>query len=135
MLCQWKEKMIDLLKKNVNPEFIIVYGSQITGQIHENSDLDIAYYSNQLLSAYEMFLLRGELAEHLQIEVDLVNIKEVDTVFAAQIFSKGEVVHMKDRNVFIRERMKALSMYATLNEQRRTVLQAIEERGTIYGSQ
>ncbi|WP_337991947.1 hypothetical protein [Lysinibacillus sp. JNUCC 51] len=54
-------------------------------------------------------------------------------MFAAQIFSSGMVIDCQDENAFVKERMKALSMYVTLNEQRAGILKAIEERGSVYG--
>lgn len=54
-------------------------------------------------------------------------------MFAAQIFSSGIVIDCKDENTFVKERMKALSMYVTLNEQRAEILKAIEDRGSVYG--
>lgn len=66
------------------------------------------------------------------IEIDLVDLKQIDTVFAAQIFFTGELIYCSDENVFIRERMKIYSMYVTLNEQRAEILDAIEKRGNVF---
>ena len=65
--------------------------------------------------------------------MDLIDIKKIDTVFAAQIFSTGVLLACADQSEFIKQRMKALSMYASLNEQRAEILRSIEERGSIYG--
>lgn len=48
-------------------------------------------------------------------EVDLVDIKQLDTVFTIQIFSQGVPIYIQDENEFTRQKMRAYSMYATLN--------------------
>lgn len=129
----WQKVVVEKLALAVNPAFVIVFGSYAQGSAREDSDLDIAYFAERQLSAYERFLLAGEIAQSCNVDVDLVDILTVDTVFAAQIFSSGIVIDCKDENTFVKERMKALSMYVTLNEQRAEILKAIEERGSVYG--
>lgn len=129
----WEKVVVEKLALAVNPAFVIVFGSYAQGSAREDSDLDIAYFAEKQLSAYDRFILAGEIAQSCNVDVDLVDIKTVDTVFAAQIFSRGNVIDCKDENTFVKERMKALSMYVTLNEQRAEILKAIEERGSVYG--
>ncbi|MFJ7733512.1 nucleotidyltransferase domain-containing protein [Lysinibacillus sp. NPDC097231] len=129
----WQKVVVEKLASAVNPAFVIVFGSYAQGLARGDSDLDIAYFAEKQLPAYERFLLAGEIASSCNVDVDLVDIKTVDTVFAAQIFSSGIVIDLQDENTFVKERMKALSMYVTLNEQRAETLKAIEERGSVYG--
>lgn len=129
----WKQIVIKALNKSVQPAFILVFGSYADGTVREDSDLDLAYYSHKTLNTYERFILAGEIADQCNIDIDLIDIRQVDTVFAAQIFSSGEVIACADEDTFIKERMKALSMYVALNEQREEVLHSIKERGSVYG--
>ncbi|KAA0955963.1 nucleotidyltransferase domain-containing protein [Sporosarcina sp. ANT_H38] len=125
--------IIEVLNEHVDPSFILLFGSYVKGLAREDSDIDIAYFSETTLTNYERFLVAGDLAEKCQIDVDLVDIKQVDTVFAVQIFSTGVLMDCADENEYIKQRMKAYSMYVTLNEQRIEILQGIEERGSIFG--
>lgn len=129
----WKLAVQEILLERLQPAFIIVFGSNAKDTARVDSDLDLAYYSEKQLTNYERFLVAGDIAEVCNVEVDLVDIRQIDTVFAAQIFSTGEILDCVNENVFIKERMKALSMYATLNEQRANILQSIKERGSVYG--
>lgn len=133
----FKKKIKQLIKETLNetlqPIIVIVFGSYAKGIAGEDSDLDIAYYSDKELSDYNRFLLAGELSDKCKVEVDLVDLKKADTVFAAQIYSTGELLYTTDEAIFYRERIKAYSMYATLNEQRAEILKGIKERGSIYG--
>ncbi|WP_100010225.1 type VII toxin-antitoxin system MntA family adenylyltransferase antitoxin [Lentibacillus sediminis] len=130
---EWEQLIKNTLDEALQPLFVVVFGSYAKGNARNDSDLDLAYYSEKTLTSYQRFLLAGDLSEKCNVEVDLVNLREVDTVFAAQIFSTGELLYCTDENVFIRERMKAYSMYAKLNEERAEILLGIEKRGTILG--
>lgn len=123
----------DTLIKKVNPVFIIVFGSYAKNSTHKNSDIDIAYYSeDQTLSTYEIFQLAQELADILKIEVDLINIRTASTVFKAQIYTTGTIIYSTNDILIKNLQMTALSMYAKLNEERENILKKIGESGTIY---
>src|SRR5690606_1453075 len=124
-----KEQLIEKVKQEVDPAFIILFGSFAKDMVREESDIDLAYFSNKQLSSYERFLLSNELALIGEREVDLVDIKSIDTVFTMQIFAHGIPIYIEDENEFIRQRMRAFSMYATLNEQRARIINDIKARG------
>ncbi|MFJ7931615.1 nucleotidyltransferase domain-containing protein [Peribacillus sp. NPDC096448] len=123
----------DTLIKKIDPVFIIIFGSYAKNSIHKDSDIDIAFYSeNQSLTTYEVFQLSQELADILKIEVDLVNIRIASTVFKAQIYTTGTIIYSVNDTLLKNLQMTALSMYAKLNEEREHILKKIGESGTIY---
>ncbi|WP_339173165.1 nucleotidyltransferase domain-containing protein [Solibacillus sp. FSL R5-0691] len=130
-----EKQLINLIQTKINPDFIILFGSFAKGTNRDDSDIDLAYFSKEQLSSYERFLLAGELAEMAGREVDLVDIKQLDTVFTIQIFSQGVPIYIQDENEFTRQKMRAYSMYATLNEQRAAVIESIKERGSVFGDE
>ena len=130
-----ENQLINLIQTKINPDFIILFGSFAKGTNRDDSDIDLAYFSKEQLSSYERFLLASELAEMAGREVDLVDIKQLDTVFTIQIFSQGVPIYIQDENEFTRQKMRAYSMYATLNEQRAAVIESIKERGSVFGDE
>lgn len=86
-----------------------------------------------LINSIDRFTLAGDLAAIAGREVDLIDIKQIDTVFAMQIFEQGIPIHIRNENEFIRQRMRAYSMYATLNEQRAPIIASIKKRGSVFG--
>lgn len=130
-----QNKLIETIKQHVNPDFIILFGSFAKGTTHDESDIDLAYFSTQPLSSYERFLLAGDLASIANREVDLVDLKQIDTVFTMQIFEHGIPIYIRDENEFIRQKMRAYSMYATLSEQRAPIIEAIKKRGSVFGDE
>lgn len=128
-----KETLVQKLAEVLKPDFILLFGSFAQNREREDSDLDLAYYSSRKLTDYERFLLSGELADLCGRDVDLVDLNEVDTIFAAQIFSTGILLSCQNESEFIKQRMKVYSMYVTLNEQRAEILENIKNRGSVFG--
>jgi uncharacterized protein len=123
----------EFLLNKMEISFIIVFGSYAKGLTHANSDIDIAFYSEDLRhTSYDLFLMAQELADLLKMEVDLVNLKTASTVFKSQIFTTGHVIYSKDDTLLQKQQMIALSMYAKLNEERAEILKNIGESGCIY---
>lgn len=127
--------LVDKIVQKVNPSFILLFGSYAKGTSHGKSDIDLAYISSKKLSSYERFILASELAGLVGREVDLVDIGIIDTVFTMQIFEQGIPIYMEDENEFVRQKMRAYSMYAVLSEQRASVIEAINERGSVLGDE
>ena len=130
-----EKQLIETIQKKLNPDFIILFGSFAKGTSRIDSDIDLAYFSKEQLSSYERFLLANELAEIARREVDLINLKQIDTVFTMQIFSQGIPISIQDENEYTRQKMRAFSMYATLSEQRASVIESIKERGSVFGDE
>ncbi|GED18300.1 type VII toxin-antitoxin system MntA family adenylyltransferase antitoxin [Kurthia gibsonii] len=130
-----KKQLIKVIQNKINPAFIILFGSFAKGTNRIDSDIDLAFFSKEQLSSYERFLLASELAEIADREVDLVDLKQIDTVFTMQIFSQGIPIYIQDENEFTRQKMRAYSMYATLSEQRAGVIESIKERGSVFGDE
>lgn len=130
-----KKQLIKVIQNKINPAFIVLFGSFAKGTNRIDSDIDLAFFSKEQLSSYERFLLASELAEITGREVDLVDLKQIDTVFTMQIFSQGIPIYIQDENEFTRQKMRAYSMYATLSEQRASVIESIKERGSVFGDE
>lgn len=130
-----KNHLVDKIVQELNPDFIILFGSFAKGTIHAESDIDLAYFSDKQLSSYERFILASELAELANHDVDLVDIKQIDTVFTMQIFKQGIPIYIECENEFTRQKMRAYSMYATLSEQRAPIIDAIKDRGSVFGDE
>ena len=133
MKAEWFQLIQDFLTNKVKPSFIIVFGSYAKGVSRQNSDIDIAFYSEDtVLSSYDLFIIAQESADLLKIEVDLIDLRKASTVLKAQIFTTGKVIYADDELLLKKQQMTALKMYAELNEQRKVILNRIEESGSVY---
>lgn len=129
---EMQTQIINHLLVEIDPAFIILFGSYAKGTNRQDSDIDLAYFSERQLSSYERFILANDLAELIGLEVDLIDVKQIDTVFTMQIFSEGVPIFIQSQNEYTRQKMRAYSMYVTLSEQRANIIEAIKERGSVY---
>jgi uncharacterized protein len=127
-------KVMDLLKERLKPIIIYVFGSYAAGELREDSDIDIAFISDENLATYEVFMLAQEIADMLGREVDLVDLKNSSTVFKVEVVGKGTILFCSDEVRKVEFQMRALKDYAILNEDRQVVLDAIKKRGSVYGT-
>ncbi|AST07453.1 DNA polymerase subunit beta [Anoxybacillus flavithermus] len=125
--------IVETLKDAVSPSIIYLFGSAATGHIRHDSDIDIAFLSDkQSLNHYERFMLAQQLAERLQRDVDLIDLKQASTVFQAQIVSSGKIIYCANERKKEAYEWKVLKMYAKLNEERAEILRNIAESGSVY---
>lgn len=127
-------KVLELLKEQLKPVIIYVFGSYAYGELRADSDIDIAFLSDEDLSAYEVFIVAQEIADILDRDVDLVDLKQASTVFKAQIVGKGKIIFCSDESRKTIFQMMAFKEYAMLNEDRAVILESIKKRGSVYGN-
>lgn len=130
-----KNLLVEKIVEKLNPAFILLFGSCAKGTARAESDIDLAYFGGNELSSYERFIFTSELADLTGCEVDLVDLKTVDTVFTMQIFEQGIPLYIQDENELTRQKIRAYSMYATLSEQRASIIEEIMERGSVFGDE
>lgn len=127
------ESIKSQLVQAIDPFLIMIFGSYAKGNTREDSDIDIAFFSNQKFNEYEVFTVAQQLADKLGREVDLIDINKASTVFKAQIIGTGKVIYCSDETQRMNFMMRALKEYALLNEERAVILEKIKERGKVYG--
>ena len=127
-----RQQLVQTINERVHAHFIILFGSGATGNMTDDSDLDIAYLSDHTLSAYDRFLLAGRLARLAGCEVDFVDIKQIDPILTMQIFTDGLVIDCQNPNELTRQQMRAYSMYAAFSEERAPIVQSIKDQGSVF---
>lgn len=130
---EFKEKIVDFLLKEFNPKFIYLFGSFARGEGKEDSDVDLAIYTDEVISPYDLFIVASDLSFEIKRDVQIVHLKDISTVFSAQIVGTRVVLYCRDQQEMVNYNMRAFKNYAKLNEERQIVLAAIERDGKIYG--
>jgi uncharacterized protein len=125
-------EIVNFLTKEVSPYLIYIFGSTVKGTSNNNSDIDTAYLSDQDFNGYEIFMLAQKLAEIINIDVDLINLNKASTVFQGQIVSTGKAIYCLDNKIRMDYEMKSLKMYAKLSEERKHIIDKIQESGTVF---
>jgi len=127
-------KIKDILVSNINPYLIYLFGSSVNGAFREDSDIDIAFLSDNELSDYEVFMIAQEIAGVFNRDIDLIDLSKASTVFKAQIVGTGKVIYCSDDTRRMYFEMRSFKEYALLNEEREVILRSIKERGSVYGN-
>ena len=132
--------MIERINKLVTsfyPDIQAVYlfGSYGTEYERPDSDVDIALLFDVHQAGIIKDLLFSEcsmaLAAALKKDVDLINLRRVNTVLQHEIVQGGRVILIQDEYAKDLFEMLVLSAYQKLNEERAEILQEIQRSGRI----
>ena len=127
------DTIISILQNNIDElKAVYIFGSYADGTAAVNSDIDIAYLSNNRLSAVEKWNLSNTIAGILRKDIDLVDIFTANTILAYQIVSKGLRVYGSGYDVDNFE-TKVYSFYLRFSEERKSILDGIfEKKRSVY---
>jgi len=83
---------------------LMLFGSQVTGKTHKESDFDVAYLADKKLSFEDEGRIIIEIAKIIGVRderlVNLCNIKESGALLLKEIFDRHQVLFCADRNVY-----------------------------------
>ncbi|HMD99720.1 MAG TPA: nucleotidyltransferase domain-containing protein [Terriglobia bacterium] len=115
---------------------IYLFGTHGTGDAWPDSDVDIALLLPPEHSRPQPHLMltpcHDALADALGKPVDLLNVREVSTVFQKEIVHSGRRLYCTDENAVAEFEMLTLSHYQKLNEERKAILDSFEATGRAY---
>jgi len=112
---------------------IYLFGSAVTGELRPDSDIDLAVLGPTPLPTTRLWSLAQSLAVIAGRDVDLIDLQSASTVMRAQVVSTGERMFCANEPACDEFEDRVYSDYARLNEERRHILDDINERGRIYG--
>ncbi len=114
-------------------EAIYLFGSAASGQMHANSDIDLAVYAAQRFDRLSLWNVSRKLTVITGRDVDLIDLRSASGVLRMQVVSGGERIFCK--NIMACEQFEdvVFSDYARLNEERAGILADIRQRGSVYG--
>ncbi len=128
-----KQDIIETLKQAIPIlQAVYVFGSRQDGTATTQSDIDIAYLSDETLGAVARWEIAQNLASVLSYDVDLVDLRQTDTIFRYQIISKGTRIYGEGYEVESFETL-AYSFYLRFQEERRPIVEAIIKRQSVSG--
>ncbi len=113
---------------------VYFFGSSITRDFTDTSDVDIAILAkhDSPIDAIHLWEVRHVLADILNREVDLVDLRKANTVFQAEIISTGLRVYCSEEYTVEFFETMIYSMYGELNENRREILETIQKDKRVY---
>lgn len=129
------EKSLTQAVLQVMPRLKLLYlfGSFATETETSESDIDLAFYSEEALEPEAVYDLAQTLAVSLRRDVDLVNLAYAPTVLQMQIVNSGRLLFCEDKAFADAFEGRILSMYLRFQEERKAILSEIQRRGSVYG--
>ena len=129
----WKAVAAWVDAEGIAPVVLYLHGSRGTDWQRAESDWDFAVLCDQPLAWTQRMSLLDGISRALDgSTIDLADLRQCDTVFAAHLVSEGEAIYIGDEAARQRFEMLALAKYARLNEERHDILNDIRQRGTVY---
>lgn len=105
---------------------VYLFGSMADGEAWPESDVDIAVLLPPMEAKQAGTLLFSpcafELADQLGREVDLLNLRQLSTVFQMQVIAANRLLYAADQVEAEEFEMLVLSFYQKLNEERAEIL-------------
>lgn len=125
-----------ILKDFPATQAIYLFGSYARGEQRADSDVDMAVLlpMDIALAARDLRLSDTalRLSKQLRVDVDLVNLRLVSTVFQNQIIHSGKLLFSGDERARQEFEMLSLSFYIKLNEERAGILRQFRETKRAY---
>jgi len=125
-----------ILTDHPDTQAIYLFGSWGTDDEWPTSDVDIAILLPPEKARREKLLaispLRSKLAKLLRKEVDLLNLRQVSTVFQKEIIMADRRIYCADEYAADEFEMLTISFYQKLNEERAGILEEGLRSGKFY---
>ncbi|PIS34974.1 MAG: hypothetical protein COT36_04875 [Parcubacteria group bacterium CG08_land_8_20_14_0_20_38_56] len=87
---------IEEMAKKYNLNFMVVFGSRISGLVHKKSDVDLAYSAKRPLDYQKEYELICELRRVLnlepKVEIELVNLDNAPPLLSKEVAFKGKLL-------------------------------------------
>jgi uncharacterized protein len=135
------EKAEDIIREIVLRHYpdvqgVYIFGSYGTEDEWPDSDVDIALLLPHEQAKREKNIIlstcRFEMEDALHKEVDLLNVREVSTVFQKEIIAGRRLIYCADRYAVDEFEMLVISYYQKLNEERKEILDSFYSTGRAY---
>jgi uncharacterized protein len=123
-------------KHHPKVEAIYLFGTFGTAMERPDSDLDLALLlppaEAKKKKTLAFSVCRDELESLTRRSVDLINLREINTVFQNEIITEGRPIYVADETETDAFEMKVMSAYQKLNEERAGILKDIEATGRVF---
>ena len=107
-----KEKAAEFAKKS-DLDLLVLFGSQVSGKTHKNSDYDFGFISAQPKSFEEQVRMEFELSEILKIgKIDLVDLKKAPPLLMKNAALNSVLFYQKKSTLYATFKIYALKLFA-----------------------
>lgn len=106
------KKEFPVIARELNIKLALLFGSQVTGKIHKESDVDIAVLTENSISPMELAQLAFAISEKLKIEkIELVDLRCASPFLLKQIASKSILLYEAEQGMCNDFRVYSYKLY------------------------
>jgi predicted nucleotidyltransferase len=117
-----KNRLFNLIKEFFkNEEAVYIFGSYAKDNFNKNSDIDIAVVFKNKKTPLDVFKFQEELSLILKKDVDLVDLENVNTVFAYEIINNSIKLKTSKKAESLENRI--WWNYLTLQDDRKEIIE------------
>lgn len=104
---------IKKLAEKYGLDLVMLFGSQVTGKTHKESDFDFAFMADKYISPRETAEITFELTIELKIgkNIELVNMKNAPSLLLKQVAMKSILMYEKTPHLYNLFRIYAIKRY------------------------
>ncbi len=126
--------IIKEVEKNIpGIQGVYLFGSFVSGNVNEDSDIDIAILSEKKLSLEMQLHLAFVLGDALHRDVDLVELRYVNTIFQEEILKTSKRIATYNKSVCDTYEDYIYCSAMDFREFRKPHVDEILSRGSVYG--
>ena len=130
-----KQIITTILKHFPDTQAIYLFGTFGTEFERPDSDIDIALLLPVLTAKTTDSMVFNKCGSDLEScfngDVDLINLRQANTVFQHEVIHNGQILFNADKSVVDTFEMLTMSFYQKLNDERRPVIQHIINTKTV----
>lgn len=106
---------------------IYLFGSYAENRVTRESDIDVAFLTLEKIDSVQKWRIQEKLASQLNMDVDLVDIKDASVILRTEIVENGIRIYTGDSFQCDNFDVTTYSLYTDLNESRIHILNDIKE--------
>jgi predicted nucleotidyltransferase len=88
---------LESIAKRYGLRLIVLFGSQVTGRTHVESDVDVAVLARRPLTVAQRSQLWMELSDAFQTEIDLTMLNRGEPLLLYRVASSGRLLYESER--------------------------------------
>lgn len=124
--------IIDIINKYIEVDLIYLFGSFLTINYNEKSDIDIAVFAKSKIEKEVFIKIKMELMKETEREIDLIDLWESNPVLDKEILFKGKNIYKKSEETKMNFEYRKIVLSAQYSDDVKVVIDKIKERGYIY---
>ncbi|MBP9750179.1 MAG: nucleotidyltransferase domain-containing protein [Candidatus Pacebacteria bacterium] len=133
---KYKTEHLPEIARTYGLSLVILFGSQVTGQTHKESDYDIGYTSTRPLSFEEQGILISDLMRVVGVQderlIDLVNLRTAPPLLVHLATSNAIVLYENEPTAFATLQAYAFARYIETLPLRQANYERLQERYTMH---